>query len=1148
MRMEYAVAIYVYENRFAWIRFHPVGNGTDCSALLRKGLDDRKNRAVGFSTPSQNHSNKGENMKFQDLFRTQLKLFLTENQGEEAAVFFKGFGRLQNREILSCGSLPATDGILNGDGTLNLPALEAKNQEMAQALLSRQFRIGVYEQLIAMLSAVPDLADRYGEKIIIAENNLFSGVYPAAIPAEAAKRLYDYFQDETPDLPEEIRPFLNYYGDVLSLDEEHYFTAPVRRDPGKKAETVPFFPDAPRADFRDLPDGRPVFLTDRSFPARKADLLEDRLPPETTYVVDSRTDPDAYGFGAFAGILSRMGLPFGVRTFHEFNVTDGASADQYLPLLRKYWGKDASFRKLKFYESPGAAGTVEISQGEIVTQIVSQCTAALGGNRDFNNIFITAPTGAGKSLLFQLPAIELAEKHGAVTIVITPLIALMKDQVTQLEQEHHITCATFINSTISFEEREKRIEAIKSGKKSVVYLAPELLVSTPLASITGSRPVGLFVIDEAHIVTSWGKDFRADYWYLGDFLNRLRRGGVWFPVLCLTATAVYGGQEDVVNETIASLSLEKPLIYLGSVRRDNLGFDIRHADPAEVSGSVEAFKIKKAAEAVEQFAVREEKALVYCPFVSQVDDIYNALKPETRPKVKKYYGTLEKRVRNEAQNSFREGECTVMICTKAFGMGIDVKDIRNVYHFAPTGSLADYVQEIGRAAREEGSRGCASADFLPTDIRYVKTLYSISEMKQYQLREMLRKIYDIYRERKQRGFFLSPDAFSYLFGARDLENKVKNGLLLISKDLESVYGYPVLRVRPKAMLTRSYVNVPNAAAEDFERGYGRYVKHLDDHTRRVLPSRNKRYESDTTVVNSGKIYELDMAGIWAGHFQSMSFAQFNHRFFSGDLFHCSTGEKFSPRVHIRAVYSLPFRDTLAKLKEFCTVLSDIFRKHRNQSRMFTAEEFRSDLAAGLGKEFGRLELAGLVLGLFVADLSRSIGFRSNSDRLRFLGARKAPSGKYAYRVLNSGYITMPNYFVQLASQCAPGEADTYQAYIPIGRNGRQPERLRLLALLELFGLASYQVEGGKTMEVFIRINDPVKLKELTDGRYTNGVLQDIKRRHGSALEVMRDFMARDLTSEQRWDVIENYFLGRDSDVKNALKEPESVEKGQTKSP
>lgn len=1083
-------------------------------------------------------------MKFQDLFRTQLKTFLEENRQEKTVVFFKGFGRFQNTAILSCGeSLSAANDILNQDGTLNLPALETTKKETTEKLLSASgFRIGIYEQFIAMLNAAPDFISRYDGKIIIVVNNLFSRHYPSAVPLEIVKKLYSFFQQETIAVPDELTMYLNYYGDVVSLDETHYFTAPINCDMDAELKVIPFFAEIAKPVAANLPKSKLISVSDRKFSIQKADLLEDRLPSDTTFVVDSRTDPQEYGFNAFASVLNQLNLPFGISSFREFNVTENASENEYLPLLQKYWGETASFRRLNFYQAPDSANeTMKISQGEIISQILNQCKACLGGNRDFHNIFITAPTGAGKSLLFQLPAIHLAEKFGAVTIVITPLIALMKDQVMQLEQEHHVTSATFINSTISFEEREKRIEQIKSGEKSIVYLAPELLVSTPLESITGNRPIGLFVIDEAHIVTSWGKDFRADYWYLGDFLNKLKRDGIWFPVLCLTATAVYGGAEDVVNETIESLFLNNPLIYLGSVRRNNIEFDVRHVSPKSVTGGVEAFKVKKAAEVVKTYVEQNEKALVYCPFVSQVDDIYMALDASVRPKVKKYYGTLDKKTRDEAQNSFRTGECTVMICTKAFGMGIDVKNIHSVYHFAPTGSLADYVQEIGRAAREENTKGCASADFLPTDIRYVRTLYGISEMKQYQLREMLRKMYSIYQERKQRSLFLSPDAFSYLFSGRELENKVKNGLLLMSKDLESLYGYPVLTVKPKAMLTKSFVNVPNAAVKDFDHEFAGCAKLLNDHTKRVLPSRNKRYESDTTVINSGKIYELDMAAIWARHFQNMSFSQFNYKFFSGALFHCKTGEKFSPRIHIRAVYGSPFPEMLEKLKEYCTVFSNIFRKHKNAAKMFTAEEFKKDLTADLGENFGRLEFSGMLLDLFVADLSQNIGFRANSDRLKFIAARKSPSGEYAYRVLNSGYITMPNYFVQLASQCAPDENNIFQAFIPMGKNNRQPERLRLLSILELLGLASYQVEGGQNMEVFVRINDPEKLGKLTAEKYSNAVLTDIKRRHKSAQEIMLNFMARDFTSEQRWNLIEEYFLGREETVRNELKPPVSSE-------
>ncbi len=1087
-------------------------------------------------------------LNFQEYFRTQLNAFLKQNGGEQSAVFFRGFGPLQNAEILSLDAALCPEGILNRDGTLNLPALDARKEKTADALLAESGGyVGIYEQWIAAVSAVPNLAARFRGRIVVAEDNLFSGRFPAAIPAKEAKALYSYFQADSTEAPDIPDVFPAYYGDVDSPDETHYFTAPVNRDAEKNFRKLPFFPEAECLPSEEPPRGKQIFAAGHSFSAVKADLLNGIIPPDADYTLASRAEPKRYALPAFAGVLGALGLPCRVRVRREFNITEKDSADDFLPLLKKYWGKDAAFRTLDFYRDPcSGEGTAGISQGEIISQIVSQCTAALENRGDFRDLFITAPTGAGKSLLFQLPAIHLAESCGAVTIVITPLIALMKDQVTQLETERHVPYATFINSTLSFEERETRIAQIRSGEKSIVYLAPELLVSTPLEAVTGGRRVGLFVIDEAHIVTSWGKDFRADYWYLGDFLNRIRRSGVRFPVLCLTATAVFGGAEDVVNETVSSLFLSDPLIYLGSVRRGNIRFDIRHVAPKSVTGGVEAFKVKKAAEAVKAYVESGEKSLVYCPFTTQVDDIYLALDPQTRQKVKKYYGTLDKQTRDEAQNSFCSGESTVMICTKAFGMGVDVKDIRNVYHFAPTGSLADYVQEIGRAAREKTSQARASADCLPTDIRYVRTLHAISEMKQYQLREILRKIVAVCRKKSRNSFYLSPDAFYYLFGGRELENKVKNGLLLLAKDLELLSGYPLLTVRPCAMLTESYVNVPLSAVKSFENDYGECVRRLEDKSKRIVPSRNRRYESDTTIINSGKIYEINMPAVWASHFKGMSFSQFNYKFFTGTLFQCKSGERFAPRVRIRADYRLPFPELVEKLKDLCTVIANIFRDEKSRGEPFTAEDFKEHLAEGFGKNFDRLDFSGMILELFVADLSRNIGFRANSDRLKFITSRKAPSGAVVYRVMNTGYLTMPNYFAQLAAQCPPGEDNVYRAFIPIGKNNRQPERLRLLSLLELLGLASYQVRGSQNMEIFVRLNDPRKLAAMADGKYSNGVLTDIKRRHRSAQEIMAGFLASECTSEERWNVIEDYFLGREEAVRDALQcrgETEAADNG-----
>lgn len=214
-----------------------------------------------------------------------------------------------------------------------------------------------------------------------------------------------------------------------------------------------------------------------------------------------------------------------------------------------------------------------------------------------------------------------------------------------------------------------------------------------------------------------------------------------------------------------------------------------------------------------------------------------------------------------------------MICTKAYGMGIDVKDITNCYHFAPSGNLADYIQEIGRIARNKEQLGIASIDFSSSDMKYARVLHGISGLKQYQLKEMLRKLYDIYSVKNHRNLLIAPDVFEYLFNDTDISNKVKNGLLLLSKDLENKYGFPVITVRPKNMFTKNYVCVSSNIESEFLQKYGDIVKQLADTEGRIIKNRNPD-KPDTIVKNDGHIYEIDMSTIWEREFSDLTFADF----------------------------------------------------------------------------------------------------------------------------------------------------------------------------------------------------------------------------------------------------------------------------------
>ena len=190
------------------------------------------------------------------------------------------------------------------------------------------------------------------------------------------------------------------------------------------------------------------------------------------------------------------------------------------------------------------------------------------------DVFITAPTGAGKSLIFQLPAFYAASK-GDVTIVVSPLKALMTDQVEVLRSERLYNKVEFINSDLTLIDREKIIKGCKRGDVDILYLSPELLLSYDIHYFIGERKLGLLIVDEAHLITTWGRDFRVDYWFLGNHINKIRKfNNFMFPLVALTATAVYGGINDMVFDSINSLNMHDPHKFIGNVRRDNIEFVI----------------------------------------------------------------------------------------------------------------------------------------------------------------------------------------------------------------------------------------------------------------------------------------------------------------------------------------------------------------------------------------------------------------------------------------------------------------------------------------------------------------------------------------------------------------------------------------------
>ena len=340
------------------------------------------------------------------------------------------------------------------------------------------------------------------------------------------------------------------------------------------------------------------------------------------------------------------------------------------------------------------------------------------------------------------------------------------------------------------------------------------------------------------------------------------------------AAAVYHYRaEKRIHESgrLAELDLHNPILHLGNVKRDNINFEIK---PGVQDGSgkrVETVKQELIIERLIKYVSKGEKTLVYCPYRSQVDSIYGALPTEYKIKIRRYHSKIHDAERKITERDYRDGKAIALICTKAFGMGIDVKDIKHIIHFAPSGNLSDYVQEVGRAARDNSIVGLAHMDFFSSDMRYVKSLNGISEMKQYQLREMLKKLYSIYSVKNHRNLLVAPDSFAYLFEDSDLENRTKSGFILLAKDLKNKYGIPILIVRPKAMLTKNYVNVPPEIEQEFLAAFGNYATPLGFVSDRVEASRNPSRGSDIRIRNHGKIYSVQMGELWENHFANYYF-------------------------------------------------------------------------------------------------------------------------------------------------------------------------------------------------------------------------------------------------------------------------------------
>ena len=329
-------------------------------------------------------------------------------------------------------------------------------------------------------------------------------------------------------------------------------------------------------------------------------------------------------------------------------------------------------------------------------------------NAAINNKSLVAvfPTGGGKSITFQVPALMSGLNVKGLTVVISPLQSLMKDQVDNLENSG-ITDAVTINGLLDPIARQESFERVQNGKATLLYISPESLRSRSIEHLLLGRNVVRFVIDEAHCFSSWGQDFRVDYLYIGDFIKSLQEKKNLeypIPVSCFTATAKQNVIEDIKNYFKSKLNLELET-FSAKASRTNLTYKVipQESQESKYNKLRDLIDGKKCPTII--YVSRTKRAWEIAERLS--NDGYHA---------KPYHGKMDKQEKSENQDAFIRGDVDIMVATSAFGMGVDKKDVGMVIHYELSDSLENYVQEAGRAGRDENITADCYALFNEDDL------------------------------------------------------------------------------------------------------------------------------------------------------------------------------------------------------------------------------------------------------------------------------------------------------------------------------------------------------------------------------------------------------------------------------------------------
>lgn len=430
------------------------------------------------------------------------------------------------------------------------------------------------------------------------------------------------------------------------------------------------------------------------------------------------------------------------------------------------------------------------------------------------SILAVFPTGGGKSITFQVPALMSGKASGGLTVIISPLQSLMKDQVDNLESKG-ITCAVAINGLLDPIERSVAIKRVENGEVKLLYISPESLRSKSMERLLLSRKIERFVIDEAHCFSAWGQDFRVDYLYIGEFINKLCKAknlDYMIPVSCFTATAKQSVVDDILAYFKDYIGVEMTF-FSASISRKNLSYKVIECGKSD--------KYDRLRLLIEE---KQTPTIIYASKTKLTEEIANRLKSDGY-NAATYHGKMDKQLKSKNQEQFILGNIDIMVATSAFGMGVDKSDVGLVVHFQISSSLENYVQEAGRAGRDQTINAECFILYDDNDLNEHFNLLNQTKLSISEIGQVWKAIKDVTRSRKnitQSALEIARRA-GWDDNIYDLETRVKTAITALEQSGYVKRGQNSSRVYADSILSKSVMDAQvviraskNIAEEDKE--------------------------------------------------------------------------------------------------------------------------------------------------------------------------------------------------------------------------------------------------------------------------------------------------------------------------------------------